>query len=910
MKKLFTIILFSFACIVVCLHPYGANAQGTWLQKANFGGSNRMTAVGFSIGTKGYIGTGHDASGPDKDFWEWDQAINVWTQKADFGGGGRQEAVGFSIGTKGYIATGFNNSTYYQDVYEYNPSANSWTQKANFGGAVRNKSACFSIGTKGYIGTGQNQVGAALSDFWEYNQSADSWTQKASYGGGARTGVTGLSIGTKGYFGMGADNLSVIKKDFWEYDPANNTWTQKADFGGGIRKGGVGFSIGTRGYVGTGADTTTMKNDLWEYYPGGDTWIQKLNFPGGVRVVSVGFSIGAKGYIGTGFDGINFTNDLWEYSPPCNLTLTTSITSSTCGQANGTASVTVTGGMAPYTYQWTNGDQAALADSLPANLYMVTVTDAVSCSNTKSAMVVDAGGPVITVNPVTNVSCHGGNNGAISISVTGGTLPYTYFWDNGGSTTTISNLSAGPYEVGVLDASGCKGMKSVLVTQPTAITLTVSKQNASCGNADGSASVVASGGTGAYTYLWSNAATTTSTTGLSAGNYSVTVTDNNGCSDNAHTPVFNIGGATITLDSIKPAGCGSGGGSIYVSVTGGAPPYTYIWSNGATTQDITGIAPGTYNLVVHGTNSCNGAFNATIPSQTPYTPVICMVTVDTTTGTNQCVFVKDSIANKGIAHYNIYRETTTSGVYQYIGARPAHLLSLWTDPSANPSQRAWRYKLSSVDTCGVESPISTFHKTIHLSSNIGLNNVINLAWDNYEGFNYGTYYIWRYHPSTNWVKLDSISGNPNLTYNSYTDLTPPSLINLHYFIAVANPNGCNPTLKYPEAMTIALNSSRSNIYKINTSLTSVNDFSIADAVSIYPNPTCGKTNLIISQFEDLKINELKVYNVFGECIYQSANFQINSSSNLQIDLKEAPAGIYFLQIKTSGGTAVKKIVKE
>jgi len=871
-----------------------------WTQKANFGGTTRDRAVGFSIGTKGYFGTGTPDGGITaySDFWEWDQATNVWTQKANFSGGGRFAAVGFSIGTKGYIGTG-NYGGYKRDFWEYNSITNIWTQKANVGGTARADAVGFSIGTKGYIGTGDS-TSTYKQDFWEYDPNSNTWTQKANFGGGVRNFAIGFSIGTKGYIGTGY-NGSVSKQDFWEYDPSANSWTQKANLIGSARNCAVGFSIVTKGYIGTGVLGSTYYQDFYEWDQATNTWTQKANFGGTARDYAVGFSIGNKGYIGTGYD-LSYKNDFWEFTPSCNLTLSVTVTNSSCGQATGTASVVATGGNTPFTYQWTNGDNSALADSLSAGLYTVLVTDASGSTAQMLAVISDAGAPVITVVSATNVSCNGGSNGAINISVTGGSQPYTYFWVNGATTQDISNLTAAPYEIEVTDANGCKSSKSILVTEPAPISLVMNTINASCGNADGSATVVASGGTGVFTYLWSNSASTASATGLSAGNYSVTVTDNNGCSNITQATIINIGGAIVTLDSIKPAGCNSGTGSIYVTVTGGVLPYTYAWSNGATTQDLIGVAPSTYGLVVHGGNSCIGAFNATIPSQIPFAPTICMVTVDTATGTNQCLFEKDSILNLGISHYNIYRETSSSGVYVLIGNKPAHQLSVWTDPSANPQQQAWRYKISAVDTCGIESPISNFHKTIHLSANIGLGNVVNLIWDNYEGFNYSTYIIWRYTQATGWDSINSVAGNPTITYNSYTDLTPPTLINLHYFIQIKNPFGCTPSVfKYsdPSIMATTVNNSKSNTYKIGN-INSVNEISLDNLVNIFPNPSNGQFRI---QSAGFRVKSLEVYNLFGEVIHS----EIVNSSSFAVHLTLSN-GIYFAYLKTEKGIVVKKII--
>ncbi len=310
LMKRYVVAIIALFCGFISVNMLVA-APGIWIQKADFGGGARDNAVCFSIGSKGYMGTGLiNSSDWFKDFWEYDPAANTWTQKADFGGIARTAAIGFSIGSKGYIGLGYPGSA---DFWEYDPTANTWTRKADFGGGQRYNAVGFSTGNKGYVGTGSD--GSALKkDFWEYDPAANTWTQKADFGGIARNSAVGFSIGDKGYLGIGGD-ASSIYKDFWEYNPATNTWTQKADFGGGVRLHAVGFSIGSKGYVGTG-DAGLSYQDLWEYDSAGNAWTQKADLGGGTRGNAVGFSIGNKGYIGT---GASFSSgqlaDFWEYEP-------------------------------------------------------------------------------------------------------------------------------------------------------------------------------------------------------------------------------------------------------------------------------------------------------------------------------------------------------------------------------------------------------------------------------------------------------------------------------------------------------------------------------------------------------------------------------------------------------------------
>jgi N-acetylneuraminic acid mutarotase len=181
--------------------------------------------VGFSIGTKGYIGLGKKDDGSSdtyyKDLWEWDQATNVWTKKADFEGTIGYGAVGFSIGSKGYIGTG-GGATYSTEFWEWDQTTDVWTKKADFGGNARDYAVGFSIGNKGYIGTGYDgsQVSYVYNDIWEWDQATDTWTRKADFAGGARNSAVGVSIGNKVYIGTGmGGSINYAYQDFWEYDP-------------------------------------------------------------------------------------------------------------------------------------------------------------------------------------------------------------------------------------------------------------------------------------------------------------------------------------------------------------------------------------------------------------------------------------------------------------------------------------------------------------------------------------------------------------------------------------------------------------------------------------------------------------------------------------------------------------------
>lgn len=299
-----------------------------WVRKADFAnGLKRSSAVGFSIGTKGYIGTGDSPNATySNDFWEYNPANNTWTQKANFGGVGRSEAVGFGIGTKGYIGTGYTNgTTYLNDFWEYNPATNIWTQKNNLGGVARKSAVGFEANGKGYIGTGKSSSDD-LNDFWEFDPNFGTWTQKANVPG-ERIDAIGFGIGAKGYVGSGYYLPPILPigasggtyNDFYEYNTITNNWIAKPDLPGAPRTGAVAFSMNGKGYFGTGHNSYGYLSDFWEFTPSTNSWVEKAAYGGSVRSDAVGFAINELGYIGTGYSpGFGSQSDFWSYTVTIN----------------------------------------------------------------------------------------------------------------------------------------------------------------------------------------------------------------------------------------------------------------------------------------------------------------------------------------------------------------------------------------------------------------------------------------------------------------------------------------------------------------------------------------------------------------------------------------------------------------
>ena len=301
-------------CLSIFLHFVirMSDAQGLWTQKADFGGAARTGAVGFSIGNKGYMGTGVSGNTKFNDFWEYDPETNVWTQKANVTFDGRSNATSFTLEGKGYIVGGFTTS-FTKNLLEYDPATNQWNYRANFLGVGRSDGIAFNISAGVLFGTGISSTGYR-KDFYLYSpEPFNSWSQMAPLPGLERMDAVGFNIDGKGYMGTG-DATGNQLNDWWEYTLPDNIWTQKANFSGVQRYEAAGFVIGSKGYVACGYYSGNL-NDCFEYNPATNTWREVATFPGGARRSAVGFSIGNFGYIGTGFNGTALTKDFWQYDP-------------------------------------------------------------------------------------------------------------------------------------------------------------------------------------------------------------------------------------------------------------------------------------------------------------------------------------------------------------------------------------------------------------------------------------------------------------------------------------------------------------------------------------------------------------------------------------------------------------------
>lgn len=295
------------------------------------------------------------------------------------------------------------------------------------------------------------------------------------------------------------------------------------------------------------------------------------------------------------------------------LSITGVVSPAQCNQSNGAIQLSLTGAVGPFDFVWSNGSTTQNQSGLTAGLYTVSINGSGTCGGTTASFQVRNLNLSVQTTPV---SCNGGSDGAISLTVSGGSGAYVFRWSNNAATQNISGLSAGIYTITVTDAlGGCSATITATVGQPQPLLLNENIQFACNGSTNGSIDLSVLGGTPGYIYVWSNGASTSSINNLAAGIYSVTVTDARGCTAVKSMTVLQSSNLMITLSS-TPAGCLANSGSITATISGGVPPYTSQWSNGATTFTINNLSVGAYTITVSDALGCTATATGLVQSTT------------------------------------------------------------------------------------------------------------------------------------------------------------------------------------------------------------------------------------------------------------------------------------------------------
>jgi hypothetical protein len=394
-----------------------------------------------------------------------------------------------------------------------------------------------------------------------------------------------------------------------------------------------------------------------------------------------------------------------------------------------------------------------------------------------------------------------------------------------------------------------------------------------------------------FSYQWNrngvpvSGATSSSIYAQLSGSYTVTIYQNN-------CPVTS-NGISVSINPLPsiPTITSSGtitscsGGSLTLAAPAGLASYS--WNTGATTASISVTQSGNYSVTVTNASGC-------VRTSAPYvvnasfmqSPNVCIVGMDSLTNENRIVWEKP--ITTGIDSFYVYKETNVSDVYTKIGATNYPDLAVFLDQNSNPAVQAYRYKLAILDTCGTETNLGNFHKTIHLTINAGVGGAWNLIWSHYEGLNFGSYNIYRGTDPTNISLLNTIQSN----LNSYTDLTPP-VGPVYYQIEIVNPNSCDP------AKVVNYDVSKSNI--VNNGVNGINALA-STSVLVYPNPTSKDVTLEITA--ELLEKDYYLTDNTGRIIL-SGQFRALKET---INLEQIATGVYFIKIDDNANL-MYKIVK-
>ncbi len=302
------------------------------------------------------------------------------------------------------------------------------------------------------------------------------------------------------------------------------------------------------------------------------------------------------------------------------ISLSGAVTDAACNQKDGAIDLTVLTGSGGYVYKWSNGALTPDITGLGFGTYGVTVTDNTGCTGS-GWFAVSENGPSIS-GAVTNVSCYGKNDGAITLTVSG---INTYVWSTGAVSASLSNLLPGTYSVTVNDTSLCASTEVFGVTEPDALALAADRSGISCGGADdGWIDLTVSGGTTNYAYSWTgpNPYSTQDISNLSPGSYNVTTTDSNSCTSSLSSiEITEPDPMALTIDTVRVSCGGAADGQASVTVVGGVPVYEYLWSRGIPidSSTVTNLDTGSISVTVTDANGCTASGSSVINQQPPLT---------------------------------------------------------------------------------------------------------------------------------------------------------------------------------------------------------------------------------------------------------------------------------------------------
>ena len=481
------------------------------------------------------------------------------------------------------------------------------------------------------------------------------------------------------------------------------------------------------------------------------------------------------------------------------------------GGNNGSANLLVLGGVSPYTYSWAyNGATTSLVTGLVAGNYAVFITDANGCVQDTLVSITQPSAPTILLN-VTDAACYGTASGTASAVVTGGITPYTYSWSNGSTNATVTGMVAGSYSLTVTDGNGCHFTNTLGIGQPVAIQVSSTTIDVACnGGANGAAFVGATNGNSPYTFLWSNGAANASVGNLSAGLYTVVITDANGCNTTDSVEISEPLAVSINYTTIEPTCSNNTNGSISITTAlgGNGSPYTYTWANGQTGATLTGVSAGNYTVSVVDSLGCQSNPIATLSS--PPAPQISYIINP----------IKCYGDNNGSISALVLSSTGETFTYSWSNGQEGQ----------------------SIQNLAPGSYIS------YITSNLGCVYV-----DTINIIEPTPLVVIPYNPQPGTAFASASGGTPPYTYTwnttpvQYTD-TLTAMLSGMYEVSVSDSNGCK----------------KDTTIRINYSVGAV-EIAEGTSIRLYPNPTDGQVNIEI-YFTTQNCISLQLTNNLGQTL--------------------------------------------
>lgn len=633
---------------------------------------------------------------------------------------------------------------------------------------------------------------------------------------------------------------------------------------------------------------------------------------------------------------------------PGGITLSVSSTtnSPSCGNNDGSIVTTVSNGTAPYQFSndngltFNSGSSPYTFSTLGAAIYEVVVTDANGCQGSEQVTLSNPSAPTVTATP-TNASCNGASDGSVLVTWTSGSSPFSIDV-NGTSTSAVTSpytengLGAGIVNVIITDVNGCTGNASATIGEPIVVTHSTTISNSSCGMNNGSISVSGNGGSGTYTYSIDNGSSFQSSgsfTALSANTYQVIAKDANGCTSIVSTEtVTGTGNVTASVSSTTDETCASSNGSIVLSQTGGSSPYTYSIDGGSSFQSsstFSSLAAGTYSIVVKDAGGCEGTSSTTLTNTGGVSPTIspdqtiCFGTtavfnaggagiggtyswdnglgsgssqsVTPATTTTYTVTITDVNSCQATASTTVTVETaptvtmtpsnpticsgqsvtlTASGAQTYTWNTGASTASITVSPTNQTPYSVIGQNGSCIGSSVTSTVSVETSPTIVAGSdqtNIAVGGTVNFS-------NVGsgaTSYSWNFGDGGS-----STLGSPSHTFGTQGV----------YTVILSGTLG---------------NCTSSDTLTINVGVTGVDETSLEDAITLFPNPNNGlfKMNIQLNNDSDI---DVRLFNTIGEQI-DLINLRNISNTTIDFDLSEKAEGFYFVNVTTKNGSITRRI---